>query len=410
MQLSVRHEEATPAEWPNLRLDVDELTQSGWRAQPFQQVILKVASRCNLACSACYVYRSVDQSWRDQPTRMSHAVAVQTAQRIAEHVLDHGLSRVEVVLHGGEPLLAGPELLDLVCSTLRAALPDAVELGLYVQTNGMLLEAAVLDVFIEHGVRVGVSIDGEPAAHDASRARPNGDGSHADVERGLRLLRSAPYRHLYAGLLCVVDPDRDPVTTYEHLIEHEPPAIDLLLPHANWSAPPQRATPASTPHGSWLIEVFDRWYDAGRPETSVRVFEEIIRGLVGRPSRVESIGLAPVRLVVVETDGSIEQIDALKSAYEGAAWTGLHVDRDPFDAALALPQFVARQIGRTALPETCQRCDLLEVCGGGYYPHRYRGGAGFRNPSVYCADLTALIGHIATRVRKDVDHLHRASG
>jgi uncharacterized protein len=31
----------------------------------------------------------------------------QTAQRIAEHAAEHDLGRVEVVLHGGEPLLAG---------------------------------------------------------------------------------------------------------------------------------------------------------------------------------------------------------------------------------------------------------------------------------------------------------------
>ena len=403
MQLSVRHEDTPPAEWPNLRLDVAALLRSGWHARPFQQFILKVASRCNLACEYCYVYQSVDQSWRDQPTRMSRAVAIQTAQRIAEHVRTHALSRLEIVLHGGEPLLAGPELLAFICTTLGSAMPDDVELRLYLQTNGTLLDRAVLEVFLEHDVHVGVSLDGDPVAHDASRARPNGHGSHADVECGLRLLRTPPYRHLFAGLLCVVDPERDPVATYEHLIEHEPPAIDLLLPHANWSTPPARATPASTPHGNWLIDVFDRWYDARAPETSVRLFEEIIRGLVGQPSRVESIGLQPVQLVVVETDGSIEQIDALKSAYDGAAQTGLHVDSDPFDAALALPQFVARQIGPAALDETCQRCELLTACGGGYYPHRYRRGTGFRNPSVYCADLTALITHVAARIRKDIE-------
>jgi uncharacterized protein len=151
-----------------------------------------------------------------------------------------------------------------------------------------------------------------------------------------------------------------------------------------------------------LIDVFDRWYGAAEPETTVRLFEEIIRGIVGRPSRVESIGLQPVQLVVVETDGSIEQIDALKSAYEGAAHTGLHVDDDPFDAALALPQFVARQIGLAALGDACRQCDVRSTCGGGYYPHRYRRGAGFRNPSVYCADLMALIRHVMTRIRADL--------
>ena len=67
--------------------------------------------------------------------------------------------------------------------------------------------------------------------------------------------------------------------------------------------------------------------------------------LLGGASGSEIVGLAPAQMVVIETDGSIEQEDTLKAAYAGAAATGLHVDRDPLDAALSLPEIVARQIG-----------------------------------------------------------------
>jgi uncharacterized protein len=51
---------------------------------------------------------------------------------------------------------------------------------------------------------------------------------------------------------------------------------------------------------------------------------------------------------------------------------------------------------------------VLRVCGGGLYPHRYRSGAGFRHPSVYCADLMKLITHVSDRVRGDVARLSTA--
>jgi uncharacterized protein len=78
------------------------------------------------------------------------------------------------------------------------------------------------------------------------------------------------------------------------------------------------------------------------------------------------------------------------------------VTDDSFDDALRHPAIMARQIGLAALAETCQRCELRRVCGGGHYVHRYRRGTGFRNPSVYCPDLTKLIGHIVDRVRADI--------
>jgi uncharacterized protein len=42
------------------------------------------------------------------------------------------------------------------------------------------------------------------------------------------------------------------------------------------------------------------------------------------------------------------------------------------------------------------------VCGAGHYAHRYRPGTGFRNPSVYCADLRRLIGHVRDRMATDL--------
>ena len=107
-------------------------------------------------------------------------------------------------------------------------------------------------------------------------------------------------------------------------------------------------------------------------------------------------------VIVVESDGAIEQMDALKSAYPGACATGLDVRYDDFDAALEDPGVVARQIGPAALSDQCRACPVYRVCGGGHYAHRYRPDSGFRNPSAYCADLRRLIDHVGSRVAADV--------
>jgi uncharacterized protein len=333
---------------------------------------------------------------------MAEPTVRRTADRIAEHVRTHGLGRVEVVLHGGEPLLAGADHIALVARSLAEAVPEGVEVDVGLVTNGTLLDGATLDVLRRHGIRVAISLDGDPITHDARRVHPDGRGSHDDVERALALLRAERNRPLFSGILCVVDLSSDPVAVYEHLSGYEPPAIDVLLPLATWSSPPPRRGPSATPYGDWLVRLFDRWYLSPEPETSVRLFDEIIRAAFGRPSRVESIGLAPAALVVVETDGAIEQVDTLKAAYPGAAATGLNVRDHPFDAALRHPQVAARQLGLGALADACRRCDVVDVCGGGYFPHRFRRGEGFRNPSVYCEDLLRLIRHVVERLRADV--------
>ena len=383
---AVRATHRGAAPWPYRVLDVAALRAGGWRPSPVREVVFKVHQRCDLACAYCYVYERADQTWRDRPATMPAEIRRAAVDRLARHVRAHGLGAVRVVLHGGEPLLYGAERLAELATELRAAVPARVEIA--IQTNGVRLDSATITTLRDHRIRAGVSLDGTAAVHDRFRRTRGGAGSFAAVARALDLLSRPENRPVYAGLLCTVSPEADPIETFDQLVAFDPPAIDFLLPHANWAHPPGHT---GTAYADWLIAVFDRWN--GGP-VRIRLFEDVMRLLLGRTAHGEQVGPGPAAVLVVETDGAIEQVDALKTAYHGAAATGLHVLRDDFDAALADPGVVARQIGLLALADECLACPVVGVCGGGHYAHRYRPGDGFRNPSVYCRDLATLIRHI----------------
>jgi uncharacterized protein len=388
--------------WP-YTLDVSALIARGWHPVPFREFIVKVHSRCDLSCDYCYIYEMADQSWRAQPRRMSPEIAEMTAQRIGEHARAHRLHDVALVLHGGEPLLAGQDLIwSLVEATRKAAGPE-VNVAAHVQTNAVGLTDAYLRLFAELELRVGVSLDGTREQHNRHRRFASGRGSYAAAAAGLQRLRQQQYRHLFSGILCTIDLRNDPVTAYEALLAFEPPRIDFLLPHATWDEPPPGHTREAheTPYADWLTAIFDRWYHD--PISDIRLFTEIIRLILTGTSSGEMVGLEPSTVVVIETDGSVEQVDSLKAAYQGAAGTGLHILRDDLDTALMLPGIVARQLGEQALAAQCRRCPVHRICGGGLYSHRYRTGNGFANPSVYCADLLRLINHIIDVIQGDLD-------
>jgi uncharacterized protein len=385
---------------PTAGFDIVSLRDEGWTEYPFRQFVLKIHSRCNLSCAYCYVYEMADQSWRDKPQIISLSTLKQVALRIAEHATVHQLPAVELILHGGEPLLCGESFIRATVALLRKSVPAETGLSVRLQTNGTLLTQRMLAMLYEHDIKVGVSVDGTAQTHDARRRYANGRGSYHLVSAALRRLAAEPYSAIYSGILSTVDVSADPIETYESLVEFAPPRIDFLLPHANWSVPPPKAH--AVRYGEWLAEVFDRWYGRRTPETQVRLFEEIIHLLLGGHSSSEMIGLSPVALIVVDTDGSIEQVDTLKSAFAGAPNTGMNVFAHSFDDVLTHPAIVARQIGDRALSDICRTCPVGKVCGGGYYPHRYSPREGFRNPSVYCGGLRHLIEHIARRIRTDL--------
>ncbi|MFG1704816.1 FxsB family cyclophane-forming radical SAM/SPASM peptide maturase [Nonomuraea sp. M3C6] len=387
-------------EWP-VALDVDEQLRGGWRARPFRQFLLKVHSRCNLACDYCYVYTLADQSWRGRPMVMDPQLVSIAAQRIAEHAADHDLPSVRVVLHGGEPLLAGHDYLAKIVDVVRSEVGPGLRVEAVLQTNAVLLDEAALASFDAMDVRVGVSLDGGPGENDRNRRFADGRGSYQAVVRGLTWLTGERFRHLFSGLLCTVDLINDPIETYEALSAFDPPTMDFLLPHATWDTPPPGLRRPATPYADWLIPIFDRWYESGS-ESVIRIFQEIVSLLLGGGSASESVGLTPSTVVVIETDGTIEQTDSLKAVRQGAPTTGLNIVDHSFDEALRHPGMVARQLGWAALSDTCKACRFGRVCGGGLYTHRYRSGEGFKNPSVYCNDLYRLIDHIRERLIADL--------
>lgn len=79
-------------EWPVSGLDLDGLAAAGWCPVPFQEFILKIHGRCNLACDYCYVYEAADQSWRSRPAAMSVETVRAMAARVAGHAERHTLT------------------------------------------------------------------------------------------------------------------------------------------------------------------------------------------------------------------------------------------------------------------------------------------------------------------------------
>jgi uncharacterized protein len=207
---------------------------------PFREFVLKVHSRCDLACDHCYIYEHADTSWRGRPLAMSEETAARVAERIAEHAVAHALPRVTVILHGGEPLLLGVKRTAALLDRLATTVGAVTALDLRIHTNGVSLNADFLDLFARYDVKAGVSLDGHRDANDLHRRYANGRTSHSQVLDALAMLRQPQYQHLYAGILCTIDIRNDPAAVYDALAAERPPRIDLLLPHATWANPPLR--------------------------------------------------------------------------------------------------------------------------------------------------------------------------
>ncbi|HZM64665.1 MAG TPA: radical SAM protein, partial [Candidatus Saccharimonadales bacterium] len=405
---------------------------------PFTEFVRKGTSRCDLqpryvdgvfvgGCDyvpeaestktgnhGCYEY--ANDLWKDQDAFMSDKVDLKIARRIGTLAADHGLPAVRIIDHGGEPLLRPAEQIDAFSTMIRheiRALSPNTEVYLGMTTNGMKLTDEKLAVLKKHEYSVSLSMDGDRIAHDRHRRNRHGGSTYEQVVKAATLLRESG---LSWRILAVVDTDNDPTTVLDALASHQPPSMNLLLPHANHSVAPQKGIRT---HGEWLTKAFN-WYfnQPGEGFISIPYFDNLLDVLLGGMSKVEAVGDRFSQELFFLPNGDIQRVDTIKATEPGAVTTTMNVfDHSLEDVALRDPGIRARRLGRAAVADECKRCPLLEKgCGGGYYPHRFKALGtrlkpndpeerfvqAFRNPSAYCSAQKQLITHIAERLEDDL--------
>lgn len=332
---------------------------------------------------------------------MSQTTAVQLARRIKEHAEKHAVPHVAIGLHGGEPLMVGASHLDTLASAFRHHL-SSLNPHISVQTNATLITERICDVIRKHDIKVSMSIDGGRGANSRRvdlRNRPSFDAA----TRGITFAKKTIPDQV-AGILAVIDIETAPLDAFDSIAQFGIKYIDFLLPHHNWDFLPPRRSTSSTEYGEWLWEIFNAWVHGTHESLSIRFFENIIRGFLGETPVCETMTLAPVSLITINTDGGLEGVDTIKSTGSSLQMTGMNIFQNSFDDVLEDPLIAMRQSGERQLSTECLACPHFKTCAGGYFPHRYSRSTGFTNPSVYCSDLFYLLDKISGYLRTARKH------
>ena len=221
--------------------------------QPISQLLVKVASRCNIDCSYCYWFR--DAAVYDKPKLMSAEVLQRLLQRIEEHVVKHSLIDLPIILHGGEPLLWGVENFKHIAEACEAiSSRTGCDIPIAVTTNGVLIDDEWLDCFEAHHISVAISLDGPAHIHDLHRRTFQGTGTHAAAERAARMLVS---RDIGVSALAVCNPAYQPKQYVDFFAECGVANYDIMIPDATVDESPPSI-------GSFYKGLFDLWLEANR--------------------------------------------------------------------------------------------------------------------------------------------------
>ncbi len=406
---------------------------------PFNEFVFKTANGCNMqpqheldrdplaivnpGCDHCYMYTH-STAWQQEPDFMEPPVLEKAVERVAEHAEAHRLAHVRIIAHGGEPLLVlrkHPQYYTNFAETVHRHIdPIGTKAHLFIQTNGLLINdrggPEIVAQLRDANFNIGLSIDGPQMANDLHRRDRAGRSTHSRAERAAHILRDAGAKW---GVLGVIDPRTNPEEVVEYLAGLGPKSINLFPMHAHNSAPPVEH-PGTISLGQWQKRAFNRYNNWGHyhpdqpdPPFTMPIYDNYLQIGFGARSINDTAGERVTQELFITPSGKWERLDTLKSADDGAVFTGRTIFEHSLDDMRSDPGIVARRMGFSALAPLCQECTVRDLCFGGHYPNRFqapdqpltpRSSVGeykkaFQNPSAHCADHLIFLSYLTKLVQ-----------
>lgn len=358
----------------------------------FSLLVKPVSFDCNLRCHYCF-YLKKEALFGQGRHRMPDPVL----ERMIASYTSTRQTTYSFGWQGGEPTLAGLDFFQRAVNLMETCAPPGSHCANALQTNGTLLDDAWGEFLARYRFLVGISVDGPPAWHDANRVRASGAGSHADVMRGLAVLRRHRVEFNVLTLVSAVNV-ADPLTLYRYLRDelgltyHQ--YIECVETADDGSLRPCSVTPESW--GSFLCRLFDEWYEHDQNRVSVRLFDTILHKLLTGEANTCAASHQCGQYLVVEHDGSVYPCDFF---VQPDCRLG-NLMRQPLDRLLNSAGARAFAKRKLQTPPACRSCPYYRHCAGDC-PKNRRGDGHSR----LCAGWQRFYQHALPRLQTIADSL-----
>ena len=320
--------------------------------------ILKPSKLCNLRCAYCYEWDELSNA-----ARMSMH-DLRTIFRAAREYHELVRSRFDAapttrfVLHGGEPLALPLDYLRELVALQGEAFVGA-EMRRLVQTNLYRVAEEKLELLVESGFHIGVSVDVVPGVRRSLAGRQ----TESDVLRRLDRLREG-YRDV--SVISVVAKHTAPhlARIHDYFLARELALFVLPLQGGPASRPLQAVEMSGAELRAALERLFIHWFEQGcrlRLQPLQRFFEHVVRKMLGINGRMLDRRRDGDRVFVVNSDLGLYRIN---DAYGDDLCLG-NLRTQSLTEILSSNQYERSLVRDGAvLARTCTGCRYAGPCSG----------------------------------------------
>jgi uncharacterized protein len=359
-------------------------------------IVFKISERCNLKCDYCYFFFGGDETWKSHPPLVPRKVVDDLGAFSLRAASEHKLETIQLIFHGGEPLLMSQPRFAEMCETLRGY-EQGFRFNFGLQTNGVLVDDGWIDLFEKHQVSAGLSLDGPQVINDLHRLDLKGRSSYDATVAGLRRMQAAAARGKIPepGLLSVVNPFADGAAVYRHFAHDlSVKRMSFLTPDYTWDSVTGEALIRGVER--FLLASLRAWLADKNPGIRVRVFSELLAAMID-PLAMEAVQTYRDdyrNIISVSSNGDLGPEDTLRTLDPRYASMGLNVATHNLSDLVESVAWREQADAATTRPEGCKDCGWWKICKAGRPINRYSKARGFANHSIYCSGLQNMYAEI----------------
>lgn len=359
---------------------------------------------CNLHCKYCFYLEKKNLYPDPAHFKMSPRLL---QSFIRQKIQAHRVPVVHFAWQGGEPTLLGVEYFRKIVEFQKQYANGKTITNAF-QTNGVLLDDAWCEFFINNDFLVGLSIDGPRQMHDKYRVDKGDKPTFEHVLRGAEYLRkhavqfntlTAVHRQnsykpleLYNFLKSIGSRFLQFIPIVERATPTPGNGSGLVAPDCGDSARVTEWSVKPLQYGNFLCSIFDEWVRKDVAETFVQLFDIALEAWYGMQPSLCIFRKTCGNAMIIEHNGDVYSCDHYVYPEHKLG----NIADDPLASLVCSER--QRKFGAdklASLPGYCRNCEVRFACNGECPRHRFlKTPDGEKGLNYLCAGYKKYLKHI----------------